>query len=784
MQAAGEPAMSPVMSEPVPDFGPRDAERTAADAFGVTATATMMRSERDRNFLLAAASAPLVLKVSNSAEQAAVVDLENGALSHVARYAPSLPLPQLVPAADGGLVARVTARDGRAHLVRLLTVVPGSPADGTRLEPGFGFELGRAAATLARGLRGFSHPAALRYLEWDPRHVTRLRHALATLADPRQREPLLALADRLADLPDRTANLPSQVAHGDLTLSNVLTRDGRGVSGIVDFGDIHQTARVSDLAISLTSLLRVAPEPWPAASEFLRGYQGITPLEEDEVEVLGDLVLARLAATIAISILRGGSDPHHAATVAALDRGSWAVLGTLGDGDGLTRRFRRMTGLARVSSVLAPDPDLLKRRNQLLGGRRLSPLFYRQPLQMTRGQGPWMWASDGARYLDAYNNVPVVGHAHPAVAQAISHQSRTLNVSSRYLHPNIAELAGRLLDTVPDELDTCLFMNSGSEANDLAWRMAVLFTGRGGAIVSDSGYHGVSAATAPLSANTWLPGQHPAHVATFPAPRLVYDAAEGAAAPGRQEAAARIADARDWLAARGLGVALALADPMFTSGGILDAAPDFMAGLADAVHQAGGLVLADEVQAGFGRSGAGLWSFARHGITPDFVTLGKPMGNGHPVAALITRSDIAARFAEADEYFSTFAGNPVSCAAALAVLDIIEEDDLIAGSAAAGRLLRQRVLELAAGMPLPVVVRGSGLLAGLEFPGQDDDLAPRLVERLRQERILAGSTGPGGRVLKVRPPLVWGAEHVEIFAAGLRRSLSAMLADNGGGASA
>lgn len=764
--------MSPVMSEPVPEVGPPDAGRAAAEIFGVTATATMLRSERDRNFLLAASPEPLVLKISNSAEDDQVVDLENGALAHARQHAPEVPLPRLVPARDGSLVSRFTAADGRSHLVRLLTVVPGTPADGAQLGPGFGFELGRASAALARGLRGFSHPAATRYLEWDPREVARLRPALATLPGPGQRDQLLALADRLADLPERTASLPSQVAHGDVTLSNVLTQDGRGVSGIIDFGDIHHTARVCDLAISLTALLRVAPEPWPAAAEFLRGYQGVTPLEEDEVEVLGDLVLARLAATIAISVLRGGSDPEHAATVAELDRGSWAVLGALGSAGSaeITRRLGRMTGLARGSAARRPDPGLLARRNELLGGRQLSPLFYAEPLQLTHGQGAWLWASDGTRYLDAYNNVPVVGHAHPAVAQAIACQSRALNVSSRYLHPNLAELAGRLLQTMPPELDTCLFMNSGSEANDLAWRMAVLVTGRAGAIVTDSAYHGVSAATAPLSANTWLPGQQPPHVATFAPPR-----AEDGLAPGRRHAVGRIAAARDWLAARGLDVALALADPMFTSGGILDAGPEFMAGLCDAVHEAGGLFLADEVQAGFGRSGSGLWSFARHQITPDFVTLGKPMGNGHPVAALVTRREIAARLAEVDEYFSTFAGNPVSCAAALTVLDIIEDDGLVGASAATGRLLRRRVAEVTAGLPVPVAVRGSGLLAGIELGGMPDGLTPRLVERLRQERILVGSTGPGGRVLKVRPPLVWTAEHVEIFAAGLRRSLDDVL---------
>ena len=266
----------------------------------------------------------------------------------------------------------------------------------------------------------------------------------------------------------------------------------------------------------------------PAASEFLRGYQGVTPLEEEEVEVLGDLVLARLAATIAISILRGGSDPGHAAAVAELDRGSWSVLGTLGTvaAAELTRRLRHARA-GPVSFGPAPrrPPACWSGATSCSAATAVAAVLP-APLQLSHGQGPWLWSSDGTRYLDAYNNVPVVGHAHPAVAQAIAQQSRALNVSSRYLHPNLAELAGRLLATLPPELDTCLFMNSGSEANDLAWRMAVLVTGRDGAIVTDSAYHGVSAATAALSSNTWLPGQRPGHVATFePAARRGRDRA-------------------------------------------------------------------------------------------------------------------------------------------------------------------------------------------------------------------------------------------------------------------
>ncbi len=236
-------------------------------------------------------------------------------------------------------------------------------------------------------------------------------------------------------------------------------------------------------------------------------------------------------------------------------------------------------------------------------GGRLAPLFYRQPLDIVRGEGPWLFARDGRRYLDAYNNVAVVGHAHPAVTQAVGRQLGTLNTHSRYLHPGIVELAERLLATMPPELDTCLFTTSGTEANELAWRLATAWTGGDGAIIAEHAYHGSTGWMADLSSNEWPPGYRPARVATFRAP------IGPAAAPDGAEAAERIALAADQLARQGSRPALVLADSQFTSEGIHNAPPEFFAGLVAGSHGHGALFLADEVQSGFGRSGPQLWRF-------------------------------------------------------------------------------------------------------------------------------------------------------------------------------
>jgi 4-aminobutyrate aminotransferase-like enzyme/Ser/Thr protein kinase RdoA (MazF antagonist) len=756
--------------ELAPDFDVTSAASIAKDLFGVVGNVRDLRSERDRNFIVSPPAVPgVVLKITNSAEDPAVVDMEQAAMEHVRRTAPLLPIPRVVRTLDGALSASVLGPDGRSHLVRMLTVVPGSPADQASRAPAFAGHLGHATAEMAKALQGFAHPASTRAIEWDPRRVNELRSFVSRLPTGRQ-EPITSILDRLADLPERASRLPSQPLHCDLTLTNVLIGDGGEISGLIDFGDIHHTARASDLAISLASLLRESGDLFDDATRYLDGYQRVIPLEPEEVALIPDLVLGRLAASVLISAWRAELHPGNLEYVTSLDAGSWRAL------DGLTAygfeasisRFQRICGTSRLTPARQADRALLERRGAAMGGG-LTPLFYDQPVHMVRGDGPWLVDASGRRYLDAYNNVPVVGHEHPAVAQAIARQVAILNTNSRYLHANVVELAERITASLPGELDTCVFVNSGSEANDLAWRMATAFTGHSGAIITDSAYHGVSEVTAALSSNTWMTGYQPDFVATISPPHAERDGSPRSAT----QAEADIAAARSRLGNRGL--ALTAVDPMFTSGGILEAGDEFMTALLKSTHGAGGLFLADEVQAGFGRGGRGLWRFADFSITPDFVTLGKPMGNGHPIAALITRREIADRFARTEEYFSTFGGNPVSCAAALTVLDVIEDSGLIARSGRSGERLRTRLARLRDKHPAIGEIRGQGLIAGVEIvhggPGTSRAATTRIVELLRVHHVLVGSTGLGGNVLKIRPPLIWEDEHVDAFVSALGKAL-------------
>ncbi|MBL3569828.1 aminotransferase class III-fold pyridoxal phosphate-dependent enzyme [Rhodovulum sp. BSW8] len=415
------------------------------------------------------------------------------------------------------------------------------------------------------------------------------------------------------------------------------------------------------------------------------------------------------------------------------------------------------------------DP-LIERRARLLGPN--VPTFYDEPAHIVRGEGVWLWDAAGRRYLDAYNNVPHVGHCHPKVVAAIAAQAARLNTHTRYLHEGILDYVERLTATLGHGLSQAVMVCTGSEANDVALRMAQAATGRTGLIATDNTYHGNTAAVSALSTRRPPIGGYPPHVRLVPAPDSL--APLGGSAEAQPRAfAANVARAIAELDAAGHGFAGFMLCPFFANEGFPTLAPGFLDPTVAVVRQAGGLILADEVQPGFGRLGTAFWGHEVLGFAPDVVTLGKPMANGHPVGAVVTRPEIMAAFRGAFGYFNTFGGNPVAMAAALATLEVIEEDGLMENARTVGAYALERLGALR--HPWLAEVRGRGMFFGAEFVDETGapatEFAARLVEGLRAEGILAGRIGRAMNTLKFRPPMPFSRAHADLALDSLDRVL-------------
>jgi 4-aminobutyrate aminotransferase-like enzyme len=408
------------------------------------------------------------------------------------------------------------------------------------------------------------------------------------------------------------------------------------------------------------------------------------------------------------------------------------------------------------------DP-LIEARERVLGPA--NRLFYDRPVHLVRGQGSHVFDADGVRYLDAYNNVVSVGHCHPHVVDAVMQQMSTLNTHTRYLHRGIVDYSERLLATMPKEIDQVMYACTGSEVNDLALRVAEMYTDAKGVIVTRDAYHGNTASVMAISpalgdATTLGP-----HVRTVPPPDS-YRHPDAAA-----RFAADVANAVDDLCQTGIRVSCLIADSVFSSDGIYPD-PAVLAPAVDIVHRHGGVFIADEVQSGFARTGDAMWGFDRHGVVPDIVTLAKPMGNGLPVAAMAARDHVLWPFAVKVPYFNTYGGNPVSMAAAAAVLDVIETEQLQAHAATVGAALHTELSRIAEDHPRIGDMRGVGLYLGVEVVSDAEDKpaktpdragARALVNSMRERRILISVCGHDGNVLKIRPPLVFSMSDVDWF---------------------
>ncbi|TWB58351.1 4-aminobutyrate aminotransferase-like enzyme [Rhizobium sp. ERR 922] len=406
---------------------------------------------------------------------------------------------------------------------------------------------------------------------------------------------------------------------------------------------------------------------------------------------------------------------------------------------------------------MSDNAALIARRERLLG-RNMS-LFYDDPVHLVRGEGVWLWDADGKKYLDCYNNVPHVGHCHPRVVEAIARQASTLNTHTRYLHEGILDYVERLTATFDKSLNAAILTCTGSEANDVALRIARAMTGKTGVIATNHTYHGNTAAVSQLSTRMPPVGGFGGHVRHVSAPDSYRPLGGEGGEAFATAFAAEVEKAIASLQESPHGFSAIIIDPFFANEGFPDLPPGFLDKTVAAVRKAGGLVITDEVQPGFGRTGTHMWGHQHAGIVPDIVTLGKPMANGHPVGGVIANVDTINTFRKAFRYFNTFGGNPVSCAAAMAVLDVIEDENLIENARNVGEYTRDGFKRLAEKHSIIGDVRGSGLFMGTEFVLDRQTKEPaaaeatRIINAMRERGVLMGKIGIHQCATKIRPPM-------------------------------
>jgi 4-aminobutyrate aminotransferase-like enzyme/Ser/Thr protein kinase RdoA (MazF antagonist) len=742
-----------------------DAESIAGEYWGLQCQAEPLAGEVDRNFLLVTDNGDRwVLKISRENTDRVALDyqiqtlrfLENSPVAHFVQRA--------LPTADGEfLLPYDPPRTGRCW-VRMLSFLNGSPLVNIRERPPQLLEeIGRTLARIDLALRDFDHPGAHRDHPWNIERIDDLAQYTEKIAEPARRELVERHLENFRnEVAPRFEGLERSVIHNDANDYNLLVRsgarDGAVLAGLIDFGDSRHTITIAELAIANAYLMLDQEYPLTTAALVTTGYASIRQLSTAEQSLLFDLILARLCASVLMSTRGLHLEPENEYLQISAQP-VWRLLERMSmmDRDEANRTVEDACSTS-APPVRTSEEILAIRRSHF--GFNLS-VSYSEPLKIVRGEGQYLFDENGRRYLDLVNNVCHVGHCHPHVVAAAQVQMAELNTNTRYLHDNLVEYALRLTGTFPDPLDVCFLTNSGTEANDLALRLARAHTGTKEIIVLDHAYHGHSPSLVEISPYKCEgPGGEglAEHAHKVPMPDAYRGPHRGPDAGSDYANEVRVAIDEIEGAGRRLGAFMA--ESLIGCGGQVIPAPGFLSAAAEAVRSAGGVVIADEVQVGFGRVGSHMWAFETQDVVPDIVTLGKPIGNGHPMAAVITTKEIAASFDTGMEFFSTFGGNPVSCAVGLAVLDVVEQEDLQQHALEVGTRMLDGLHGLQEKHTLIGDVRGLGLFIGIELVRDREALKPasreasQIIDEMKERGFLLSTDGPFHNVLKVKPPMV------------------------------
>lgn len=715
------------------------------------------------NYLITAGEERFVFKTYRyDPLELSIITAENELLLHLQQHAAFMDrFPKPIPAVDGAYLLDLQS-EGKRVIGRMLSFLSGDFSGNQQMDAESAHHLGHFLAEMDLVLKEFDHPAYRgRAWEWDIQHLSLIKKYVVDIPDQRQRSIVQYFIQQFeTEVTDQLPKLRKQVIHNDANEWNVLQHADR-ITGVIDFGDATHSPLINELAVALTYACYDKEDPMPWLTIIVKAYHQKIPLELIELDLLYYLIAARLCISVCNSAHARKVEPKNTYATVSEDHAwsmldKWLAIGPKQVSLHLKKALNmQLPALPEVS-------EQLENRNKYLSS--ILSVSYSEPIYMDRAAFQYMFDGHGNSYLDAYNNIPHVGHCHPHVVARASAQMAKLNTNTRYLYDQLASYAEQLLAKFPEPLSKVFFVNSGSAATDLALRLVKKHTSRQQFMVLEHGYHGNTQLGIDVSDYKF---NHPKGQGqqTYVLKTALPDAFRGK----YQGPEAGINYAKD--AVREIRyceseIAGFIAEPIVGCGGQVPLSPGYLKPVYDAIRSQGGLCISDEVQTGFGRVGDHFWGFERHEVVPDLVILGKPMGNGHPIGAVVTTEEVAASFEQGVEFFSSFGGNPVSCAVGQAVLDVIETEGLQQQAQVVGDYYQKQLRELSKTHPCIGDVRGAGLFLGIDIvhPGTtatNRALASHIKNSLRNNFILISTDGPDDSVLKTKPPLCFNQSNVD-----------------------
>lgn len=759
-----------------PKFSTAQIAQLLATHYGVDCSSlTDLGSYIDQNILVIdQRGKKSVLKIHDGAEQQEVIECQIKAAAKIAQHLSQLQLPLTVKSPSGNAIEQVADSSGQKYSIRLIHFVEGDMLkDLSEFSSELLEHVGKTVAGTDVALSGYYTAAANRPdIPWDLKNARQVSKLSRYIKCPNKRR----LADYFFmkfenEVESVLLDTRKSVVHGDLhRYSMMVTADASAVSGIIDFGDLVYTHTICNLAVCLSDIMIDSEDPIVTAGTVVKAYHRQFPITEQEVSILHYLVCTRLAVYVAMAAYSADANSANKHTRLKEEQ-VWNLIKRLIEVNPIRAEdvYRQSCGFDSLLSKHEEkaQENLAKRHNMF---SNMLYTHYKEPLHVTGGALQYLYDNKGNTYFDCVNNVSQWGHSNPHIVRPAQLQISRLNTNSRYVYDLMTDYAEQLLATFPDELEVVFFTNSGSEANDLAMRMVRTVTGQDDIVVVDTAYHGNSTACTEISPNRIdRPGKPglAANIHKISAP----DTYRGKHLIGEDNLGEKygneVTDIIDELAKEGKGPAAFISESLVGTGGQFVLPENYLNTVYKHVRKSGGLCIADEVQVGFGRTGDHTWCFESQNVVPDIVTFGKPMANGHPMAALVTTRAIADKFDNGITFFNTFSANPVSCAFGKAVLDVLQHDKIEDNVKKQSARMFEGLNLLKEKYEFVGDVRGLGLYIGVELVKSKvskepaTEIAQWAIEALKQRFILLNTNGYGNNIIKIKPALTIEEDDVD-----------------------